>query len=309
MNYTRLTLFVAFLAALAFSIPVACTKNSTPPVTDTVTVVKNDTTIKIQTDTLYATKPDSTVNLSEGLLVYLNFSGNIADSSGNNNTTQAVGNVLTYDEHGYANNAFGATGNGERIYVTNNGSIQYDTAWSISLAFMVNDNRLETFVSMVDPTNAEGPTFNFGTVVSSPAYYLACGSGDASTDCSSFAPVNNYNITDTTYWVPNPGSWYKAVVIYHKGTIQTYINGTLISTKVGSGAAALLCPNSQLVIGNWWNGNPPNNSMSMSGKLDNIRLYNRVLTPHEIAALSTNYQVTSNSQRPAVRAAPVHKTF
>ena len=309
MNFTRLTLIVAFLAVLAFSIPESCTKNSTPPVTDTVTIVKNDTTIKVQTDTLYATKPDSTVNLTEGLLVYLNFSGNIADSSGNNNTTQAVGNVLTYDEHGYANNAFGATGNGERIYVTNNGSIQYDTAWSISLAFMVNDNRLETFVSMVDPTNAEGPTFNFGTVVSSPAYYLACGSGDATTDCSSFAPVNNYNITDTTYWVPNPGSWYKAVVIYHKGTIQTYINGTLISTKVGSGAAALLCPNSQLVIGNWWNGNPPNNSMSMSGKLDNIRLYNRVLTPHEIAALSSNYQVTSNSQRPVLRAAPVHKTF
>jgi hypothetical protein len=47
----------------------------------------------------------------------------------------------------------------------------------------------------------------------------------------------------------------------------------------------------------------------MNGKLDNVRLYNRVLTPHEIAALSSNYQVTSNSQRPAVRTAPVHKTF
>jgi hypothetical protein len=33
------------------------------------------------------------------------------------------------------------------------------------------------------------------------------------------------------------------------------------------------------------------------------------LTPHEIALLSSNYQVTSNSQRPAVRSAPVHKSF
>src|SRR5579872_3504588 len=69
--------------------------------------------------------PDTTVNLTKGLLLYLPFSGSIADSSGNNNPTQAVGSVLTYDTHGYANNAFGGTGNGERIYVTNNGSISF----------------------------------------------------------------------------------------------------------------------------------------------------------------------------------------
>ncbi|HLZ88081.1 MAG TPA: hypothetical protein VKQ52_12590, partial [Puia sp.] len=101
----------------------SCTKNAnpTPPIHDTVTVIKNDTT-KL-TDTLYASKPDTTVNLTKGLLVYLPFSGNIADSSGNGNPTQAVGSVLTYDAHGYANSAFGGTGNGEKVIVTNNGSI------------------------------------------------------------------------------------------------------------------------------------------------------------------------------------------
>jgi hypothetical protein len=44
-------------------------------------------------------------------------------------------------------------------------------------------------------------------------------------------------------------------------------------------------------VGAWWVGDLE----SMNGKLDNIRLYNRVLTPHEIATLSSNYQVTSNS--------------
>jgi hypothetical protein len=307
MNIKKLSLAIAVFALVALAIPQSCTKNTNPQtIYDTVTIIKNDTTIKVQTDTVYGTKPDSTVNLSQGLLLYLNFSGNIADSSGNNNPTQAVGNVLTNDEHGYANSAFGGSGN-QWIYVTNNGSIQFDTAWAISLAFMVNDNRLETFISMVDPTNGEGPSFNFGTTVSSPACYLACGSGDASIDCSSYAPVNTYNITDTTYWLPNPGSWYKAIVIYHKGIIQTYINGTLISTKVGSGTAALLCPNSQVVIGNFCIINGV--SQPMNGKLDNVRLYNRVLTPHEIIALSANYQITSNSQRPVVRTAPVHKTF
>lgn len=109
--------------------------------------------------------------------------------------------------------------------------------------------------------------------------------------CSSYGAVNNVNVSDTTYWLPNPGSWYKAVVIYHKGTVSTYINGTLVSTKVGQGTEAELCPNSQVIVGDWWNGG----SQPLNGKLDNIRLYNRVLTPHEIATLSTNFQVTSNS--------------
>ena len=45
---------------------------------------------------------DNNVNLKKGLLLYLPFDGNIADSSGNNNTVQSAGGgVLTYDEHGY----------------------------------------------------------------------------------------------------------------------------------------------------------------------------------------------------------------
>jgi hypothetical protein len=56
-----------------------------------------------------------------------------------------------------------------------------------------------------------------------------------------------------------------------------------------------------LLIGAWWNTQP----IGMNGKLDNVR----VLSPHEVIALSSNYQVTSNSQRPAVWTAPVHKTF
>lgn len=278
-----LVLFIGTFVAF-----VGCTKNTNPQPSKNDTITVRDTT----TDTLYAAKPDSTVNLSKGLLLYLPFSGNIADSSGNANPTTAVGTVLTYDEHGYANHAFGADGSGtEKVFVTNNGSIKFDTAWSLSVGFMVNDSRAETYISMVDPVTGYGPSFNFGNTTASSPYYLNTGTGDISTDCDTYGIVNNINISDTTYWLPNPGSWYKAVVIYHKGTVMTYINGNLISTKVGQGTQALLCPNSQVIIGAWWNGTP----QGLNGKLDNIRLYNRVLTPHEIAVLSTNYQVTSNS--------------
>lgn len=278
---------------LAFAI--SCTKNTNPTPPKTDTIIKNDTT----TDTLYATKPDPTVNLTKGLLLYLPFDGNIADSSGNNNPTSAVGNVLTYDAHGYANNAFGATGNGERIYVTNNGSIKFDTAWSLSFGFMVNDVRIQTYISMVDPVTGNAPSFIAGTTLYGVSQ-LDLGTGDISTGCSAPGSNNNVNVADTSNFIPVPGSWYNFVGIYHKDTVTVYINGTKVGYKAGQGTAANLCPNSQVIIGAWWNTQP----LSMNGKLDNIRLYNRVLTPHEIVALSSNYQVTSNKATPGIQ---VHK--
>lgn len=289
---------------MAFSL--GCTKNPVPapPVHDTVTIVRHDTTIKKDTtkltDTVYATRSDSTVNLTKGLLLYLNFTGNIADSSGNNNPTTAVGSVLTYDAHGYTNSAFGSSGNGNKVYVTNNGSIQFDTAYSISFAFMVNDNRAAAYLSMVDPVSGKGPSFLIGnTLAGVPSVVM--GTEDVTLGCSAYGTNDNLNAVDTTGFTPVPGAWYNAIGIYHKGLIQFYVNGKLMATKMGMGTRSNLCPGSQIIIGDWWNGNPPNNSLNISGKLDNVRLYNRVLTAHEITLLSKYYQITSNSQQPPLR--------
>jgi hypothetical protein len=271
----QVALSVAGIIGLALLGSIGCTKTP-PPVHDTVTVIKKDTL----TDTIYATKPDPTVNLKNGLLVYLPFSGNIADSSGNNNPTRAVGSVLAYDAHGYANSAFGATGNGEKIYVTNNGSIKFDTAFSVSFGFMVNDGRKSTFACFVNPANAYAPSFNIGVTIPNLPYF-GFGTGD---------------IADTTSLIPVTGAWYNAVCIYHKGGAKIYINGKLAAFQQGIGTQANLCPASQLIIGAWWDGDP----QGMNGKIDNFRLYNRVLTTNEIAILSSSYQVTSNSVKQVI---------
>ena len=85
-------------------------------------------------------------------------------------------------------------------------------------------------------------------------------------------------------------------MIYHRGATQIYINGQLIYSKVGLGTLANLCPSAKIMIGAWWDSDP----LRFNGKLDNIRLYNRVLTPHEITALSSSYQVTSNSVKQVI---------
>jgi hypothetical protein len=289
MKKTLAFIVIAFFVTVV--VVLSCTKNSNPqpPIHDTVTVNT--------TDTLYATKPDPTVNLTKGLLLYLPFSGNIADSSGNANPTSASGGtVLTYDAHGYANSAFGATGAGQKIYVTNNGSIKFDTAYSISFGFMVNSTGLQTYMSMVDPVTGHGPSFIIGTTLPG-VQSIDMGTNDISSDCGVDGTNNSTNIADTTGFVPQLGAWYNAIGIYHKGSVQFYINGVLVGSKTGNGTASLLCPASQIVIGAWWNSDP----QGFNGKLDNIRLYNRVLTPHEIVALSSSYQITSNRQRPSLQ--------
>jgi len=276
------TLTVAAAVAMGgFALFTSCSKNS------------NSQPIH---DTLYTTKPDPTVNLNKGLLLYLPFSGDIADSSGNANPTKAVnGAGLTYDEHGWANNAFGANGTNQVILVTNNGSIKFDTAYSISLDVMtMNLSTRQSYLSMIDYYSGNGPTFELGTCVPGLTNLFDYGVNDVSAGCDNYGTTNPNKINDTTSFVPTIGSWYNLVLIYHRGTSQFYLNGTLFHTKTGTGTLANLCPASQIVVGGWWMSDITN----INGKLDNIRLYNRVLTPHEITALAANYQVNSNQVKP-----------
>jgi hypothetical protein len=293
----------------------ACTKNTnpTPPVHDTVTVVKHDTTVK--SDTLYAAKPDSTVNITKGLVLYLPFNGSFADSSGYNSTVTAIGGAtLDYDMHGYANSAFNATGAGERLVVANTGAYKVDTAFSVSCDFMMRSNAyysggydfsgMQVFLSLVNVNAGTGPTFDLGmTILSAPQYFGFGVSGAQGNDCNGYGANGAYNISDTTQFTPQLGAWYNVVCIYYKNTTSVYLNGKLISTQTNSNvASALFCSGSNFVVGGWWNGGNSGNE-NLRGKLDEVRFYNRVLTPHEITYLARNFQVNSTKVTPGLRTA------
>ncbi|HVU56200.1 MAG TPA: LamG domain-containing protein [Puia sp.] len=232
-------------------------------------------------------------DLKRGLLLYLPFNGSIADSSGNNNPTALVGGAsLTNDEHGYPNSAFGDSGTGGRLIVTNNGSIKFDTAYTASFSFTVKDLSNQVFLSLVENDNAHGLTFNCGLNVPGNEQF-EFGATDSVNGCDVLAEGSPYNIIDSTKFVPVPGSWYNVICAYHKGTITTYVNGKQISSKTGIGSRALNCPNAQFIVGGWWQNDP----QSINGRIDNVRLYNRILLPEEIAMLSQYFQPTTNSIR------------
>jgi hypothetical protein len=313
MNQSKLLLLASGLSSLVLF--AACTRNNVPPTTihDTVNVVKHDTTTK--NDTLYATKPDSTVNISKGLVLYLPFNGSFADSSGHGYTVTPVnGAALSYDMHGYANSAFSATGAGERLIVSNNGGYKVDTAFSVSCDFMLTSNAyyyggydfsgLQVFLSIVNVTTGTGPTFDMGMTVPNYQQYFEFGINGSvgSSDCAAY--VNpGYGIGDTTSFIPQLGAWYNVVCIYHKKTISIYMNGQLIGTQSNPlTTSAVFCPDANFIVGGWWNGGNSGNE-NIRGKLDEVRFYNRVLTPHEIAWMARNFQVNSTRYTPGLRTA------
>jgi hypothetical protein len=254
----RSLLTLCLIPALFFVLIFSCKKNNSPA-------------------------PVNNVNLKKGLLVYLPFKGNLADSSGNGNTTTAAGMTLTNDEHGNANSAIQGTGNGERLLVTNNGSIKFDTAFTISMNCMIRSVKTQCFASLVNNSTGLGPTFEVcANIPNSPVLDFAVIHNDAACNAPGSASVT----TDTSQYAVAPESWYNVIAVFHKGTLQLYVNGALVSTKTGATTTCRICPDAKLIIGGWWDNDP----ISVNGKLDEVRLYDRVLNSDEIASLSENFK-------------------
>jgi Concanavalin A-like lectin/glucanases superfamily len=294
MKSSYLLLSTGLVALVIF---IACTKNTnpTPPVTDTVTITK--------TDTLILPPPNDTPNLTNGLVLYLPFNGSFADSSGLGNTITPVnGAALGYDMHGYAQSAFTSSGNGAALLVSNNGAYAVDTAFSVSFDFMIRSNAyyygggnysgLENFLSIVDNSNGNGPTFAVGLNIPGTPQYFNFGVNSSTSDCDSSGDDNPFNRDDTSKLIPQIGSWYNAICIFSHGTCSTYINGQLASSKTGYTDSVLFCPNANFIIGAWWGG-----TESLNGELDEVRFYNRTLNPKQIAWLSRNFQPNSISTK------------
>jgi hypothetical protein len=300
-----MSLKTSILSAVAVMLSfIACNKNpvTPPPVHDTVTVIKTDT-LKIQ-------QKIDTPDLKTGLVLYLPFNGSFADSSGLGNVVTAEGGAaLDYDMHGYAQSAFSSTGAGERLVVANNGSYKVDTAFSVSMDVMIRSNAyysggydfsgLMSFVSIVNTTNGNGPTFNCGLTTPGLPQYFNFGVNPSTSDCAASGAGNPQALDDTTGFIPQVGSWYNVICTFTKGSSAVYVNGKLVYTKKGTLSSVLFCPDARFVIGGWWDGNLA--LENLRGKLDEVRFYKRTLNAQQIAWLARNFQPTSTKLNPVVK--------
>lgn len=103
---------------------------------------------------------------------------------------------------------------------------------------------------------------------------------DPNTNCGNWTDNPSYHLYSTNSFQTN--TWYHVTLIYNLGVELMYINGSLNSAKVNNYSTLSQCTAANLKIGGWWQ----NDVVSIHGKVDELRFYNRILCEDEIEKLA-----------------------
>ncbi len=218
------------------------------------------------------------MDLKRGLIAYYPFNGNANDESGNNKNGKLVnGPTFSTDANNIDNKAANFDGVDDYILVSD--QTNYFAPPKLSVAFQVYFRNAAGRSSIICKS-----AFTTASAVSWGAYLtdqLGFTVADATDACSDL-------------WYDNPGAdlhtqgnfrdytWYHITLIFNQGVEMVYINGILNSAKVSDHTYLKQCNNADLKFGGWWQ----DDIVSIQGKLDEVRLYDRILSEEEIETLA-----------------------
>jgi hypothetical protein len=211
------------------------------------------------------------VDLKRGLVAYYPFNGNAIDESGNSNNGSLYGATSTSDRLGNSNSALNFN-NSRVTTVFSNSSFYFSditfSFWfkpSSELNYSSSNSNRKTFIS-----NANGCI----------QIYYENGKFTVELWKSGHTPnFFSYSTTFSSDWyhVVVSCSEYKDVILYINNQKYVLDNANFTFDKFAS----------KLDFGACWN-----NSLCFNGKLDEFRLYNRILNINEIQALYNNKSET-----------------
>ncbi|MEZ4721143.1 MAG: LamG-like jellyroll fold domain-containing protein [Flavobacteriales bacterium] len=203
--------------------------------------------------------PYSTLN--DSLKLFYPFSSNSLDGSGYSNHGVEYGGVsLTADRYGNPNAAYEFDGINDRISTEYTYDFQNRT---VSFWFTADQISSTAKVGMAQDANG---FMNFGAITLRAVNgIIYCGNG-----AGGMIAANPYTINQ----------WYNLTTTRNSTTSKAYLNGTLVATTSVSNSASTSFTSHFLEIG-------CSRSLSQfwSGKIDDLRVYNRVLTDDEIKAI------------------------
>jgi hypothetical protein len=210
-------------------------------------------------------------NLQDGLSLFLPFNGNAYDESGNNNSGVVTGANTTQDRFGTDGRAYNFDGVDDYITIADNPNLFSDKmtiSWWYNMSEYDNSGAV---IGWVDGGNRYQQFFA-GTT---------------------FSYFNGYSGSwfNPTYTLTNLNEWVHILVTYKKtgassSTTSLFVNGELKQTD-NNPMAMTYAPGINFFIGR--NHSP---GVEFKGKLDDFRIYNRVLETSEVLALyndSTTY--------------------
>jgi hypothetical protein len=221
-------------------------------------------------------------NLQKGLIGQWKFNGNAKDSTPYGNDGTDYGATLTTDRKGQSNKAYSFNGTNNYIALSDSTALKPTTALTVS--------------SWVNPTD------------------FTCAGVD--TDCAIFSKYSNYHgyrlfalssgilgfsvctpSTCSYAWssvAPSTGSWSHVVGVWDGVNMQIYINGTPSGSPVAVSTITQDTTAPTIGMASWYNGD------YFHGSIDDVRVYNRALSPTEIKTVYDSYDsgiVISNLQQ------------
>ncbi|MDD5031576.1 MAG: polysaccharide deacetylase family protein [Patescibacteria group bacterium] len=198
--------------------------------------------------------------IDESLNLYLPFSGNANDVSGNGNNGTVSGATLTTDKDGNADSAYYFDGVDDSISLGTNNFGIYE-ANEITVSAWINPEDISLIRSIITRGQYIYP-FNFQTKNG----LLRAG---IRTSATSYLSSNQALVAN---------NWYHVAFTFKNGERKIYVNGQLRATNAISGTMS--AANQTTAIGKTFNG-----ADYFKGKIDEVKIFNRALTENEILAI------------------------
>lgn len=214
------------------------------------------------------------VDLQNGLISCYSFSGNAKDGSGNHNDGTLSGPVLTSDRFGKPNSAYLFQGSDRIIIpsapIINNQELSISTWASVSTLPSYGQAQMVL-------TIGDNNSYFYGQTLTN--HY-------SSVDFSGWGiGGSNQNLVSVAYWtdvLPQANTWYHLVLTISLNYVTLYINGTKAGQTYTGGVPLYFYQKSSCVA---YIGMRSNGIQGFNGIIDDISIYNRVITTDEITKL------------------------
>jgi hypothetical protein len=218
-------------------------------------------------------------DITFGLQAYYPFTGNAGDSSGNGNDGTVYGDAdLTVDRFGTPNSAYRFDG--------------FDDYINTFSTFDFENRTLSVWISPYDTVGSGGSGENTLThvVLTQDDYALDNGVLRVDIDNGSMnlwagGVTGTYIDSAVTLY-----QWYHLVLIRDIDSTKYYINGKYVGSGTSDNTGSSFNPNNNLIIG----CGRSTYDQFFNGKIDELRLYNRVLSECEIEYLYSDNPLLTN---------------
>lgn len=235
----------------------------------TVACTVTDSKGESSKDSIVISVRDFSITQNGNLIIYLPFSGNAEDASGNNNVLTVSGAVLDEDRFAAINSAYKFDGVNDNIRITNSPLLNFSN--SITVNFWIKINTLyEREQYPISHGNWE-KRWKVSISNNKIRWTVKTSSGIVDLDSET---------------IPKTNIWYNVTSLYSGSDMELYINGKLDSFKSWSGG--LSPSNIDLTIGQ---SVPGDNNYNFNGILDEIRIYDYALPLNEIEQF---YDITTS---------------